>query len=666
MTVAPERVKVYVRERPAFGEVESLIETFDPSTSSVRLKLSGGVSPTYTFDGCLPASATQADVYAATSRDVVQTVLNGFNASLIAYGMTGSGKTHTMMGEVDDEYMAGVIPRAAREIFDTVARDTDHMYSISLSYVQVYLDTLQDLLQPQNQKICLREDPKKGVFVHDVAEVQIYSVQDFLEVIHVGNQNRISAFTNLNAQSSRSHACLICKVHKTKTGGERAVLAGKLYALDLAGSERIKKSGVTGARLEEAKKINSSLSALGNCVAALAKGNASHVPYRSSTLTRLLQESLGGNSLTSLILTIQPSPNHLTDTQGTLMFGSRAMKVTSTVTQNFDESGFEQTCLALQETLESTQAELAEMHALQVSPVYKERAEELEAENTALHQTVEQLREAVALADGAQKEHSATIETLSAALVSEKESALALQEKHEALIQKCTKLKEKKDALNASVGDRNVLLSEALANIKEKEQSNVALRTQLSDLGTTLETVRAELRTQMDAVAAQREEHARLQKSLRHREKQLLEGFNVFLPFNGANGNFTKLLVAAVSQERAQAIVQAESKLMQEHAVAVEELKQTQAEEVAQLHRLLNMAHIPLPSAGQASLSAEKSATTDAIADDGAGGYKERAQALQRMLESHNQQLCVRCGWGWKLFDQADLHKNVLKGHAGT
>ena len=267
-------------------------------------------------------------------------MLQGYNATIFAYGQTGTGKTHTMLGGAGEN--RGVIPRAAQQILQFAQSDTGHSYSIQVAFLQLYMEMLQDLLDPSSDKpIRIREDPEEGVYLSGIRWVPINSVKDCMELMALGDRHRNTAFTSMNSHSSRSHAAFMIKLEKRvkytreqldqlEAAGDmpdQSLIKSVLYLVDLAGSERVKKSKAVGSRLDEAKNINLALLALGNCIQALADKKAKFVPFRDSKLTRLLEDSLGGNSKTSLIVTIGPSSYHANETISALQFGSRAMKV---------------------------------------------------------------------------------------------------------------------------------------------------------------------------------------------------------------------------------------------------------------------------------------------------------------------------------------------------
>ena len=297
-------------------------------------------------------------------KDVVNSVLDGFNGCIMAYGQTGTGKTFTMIGDLSNELDFGIIPRALRHIFHRVREDSQNVYEISLSFIQIYMENITDLLDPQNKHIRIREDPNTGVFVSNISWVPVGDVDQSINLFITGYKNRVTATTkyyiyiyiyiynlySLNAHSSRSHAVLMLKIEKrkyfTSTQIEEmekdpeaihldmSMTSSTLYLVDLAGSERVKKTKATASRLDEAKKINFSLLALGNCIEALTEERIRHIPFRDSKLTRLLQDSFGGNSKTHLLITIGPSNRHVEETISSLIFGLRAMKVQNKPTVN--------------------------------------------------------------------------------------------------------------------------------------------------------------------------------------------------------------------------------------------------------------------------------------------------------------------------------------------
>ena len=259
-----------------------------------------------------------------------------------------------MVGEFENPQIRGIIPRAFDYIFERIKtlqkEDPTSKYSINISFIQIYLEMIQDLFEPNNQ-VKIREDPDKGVFIENCLWIKIKNTQEFEEAFKKGEKNRITECTKMNANSSRSHALLIVRIEKNYTdseSNEHIMTQGHLYLVDLAGSERVTKTNAREMRLEEAKKINYSLLILGNCIQSLISPNAKYISYRDSKLTRILQESLGGNAKTSLIVTISPSGYNTEETLSSLNFGLRAMKVQNKPVINKTQD-YQALCYKLQE-----------------------------------------------------------------------------------------------------------------------------------------------------------------------------------------------------------------------------------------------------------------------------------------------------------------------------
>jgi len=332
MVPSGERVRVVLRIRPTIKATETpgCLEVL-PGGRGVKLYRHNAVVPetVYNFDKVLGPQSVQADVYEAAVAPVIADVMNGYNGTIMAYGQTGAGKTHTLSSIEPNNI--GMMPRAAAEIFVQANNDPSHEYMVLMSYVQIYMELIQDLLRPESENLSIREN-EGGVFISGVQEVQVKKMEDCLQLLQLGERNRAFAFTQLNAHSSRSHAIVMLTVIKrtrasTAPKGDGKVKVGKLFIVDLAGSERLKKSRSEGQRQREAKSINLSLTKLGMCINARADPTSAHVPFRDSKLTRLLQESLGGNAKTSLVLAVADVREHAEETQQSMQFGSRAMCV---------------------------------------------------------------------------------------------------------------------------------------------------------------------------------------------------------------------------------------------------------------------------------------------------------------------------------------------------
>lgn len=358
----PGRVRVAVRLRPKNNEDLASDSDFAdcveilPELKKLNLKKNNWSSESYKFDEVFTESASQKRIYEVVAKPVVESVLSGYNGTVMAYGQTGTGKTYTVgnLGK-NDESERGIIVRAVEDIIANTSLANE---SVDVSYLQLYMETIQDLLAPEKVNIPVVEDAKTGeVLLPGASVIKIHDLDHFMELLQYGEANRHAANTKLNTSSSRSHAILMVSVKRSIAGkaktdsssenmtgteahsdmGIDKIRKGKLLIVDLAGSERIDKSGSEGLLLEEAKFINLSLTALGKCINALAE-NSPHIPTRESKLTRILRDSFGGSARTSLIITVGPSARHHAETTSTIMFGQRAMKVVNVmkVKEEFD------------------------------------------------------------------------------------------------------------------------------------------------------------------------------------------------------------------------------------------------------------------------------------------------------------------------------------------
>uniref|UniRef100_A0AAQ5X749 Kinesin-like protein n=1 Tax=Amphiprion ocellaris TaxID=80972 RepID=A0AAQ5X749_AMPOC len=282
----------------------------------------------YVFDRVLPPNTEQVQVYDACAKQIVRDVLGGYNGTIFAYGQTSSGKTHTMEGKLHDPRVMGIIPRIASDIFD-------HIYSMDENlefHIKVMMSAMTSL---SKTNLAVHEDKNRVPFVKGCTERFVSSPEEVMDVIDEGKANRHVAVTNMNEHSSRSHSIFLINIKQENVETELK-LSGKLYLVDLAGSEKVSKTGAEGSVLDEAKNINKSLSALGNVIAALSEGTKTHVPYRDSKMTRILQDSLGGNCRTTIIICCSPSVYNEAETKSTLMFGQRAKTIKNTVSVNLE------------------------------------------------------------------------------------------------------------------------------------------------------------------------------------------------------------------------------------------------------------------------------------------------------------------------------------------
>ena len=280
----------------------------------------------FEFDRIFPPSSTQEDIYNFGVKGIIDSVLDGYNGTVLAYGQTSSGKTYTMQGEMNNNAAQGIIPRMIEHVFDFIHNQEGTEFMIKVSMIEIYLEKIRDLLDLSRVNLQVRENFSKGIYVDGCSERYVGCPEDVYAALKIGSNNRAQAATLMNEHSSRSHSIFILTINQNnKKEGFSKV--GKLYLVDLAGSEKLSKTGATGLTVEEAKLINKTLTTLGRVIYNLTDGKSNHVPYRDSKLTRVLQESLGGNSKTCLIITCSPSIYNESETLSTLRFGLRAKKI---------------------------------------------------------------------------------------------------------------------------------------------------------------------------------------------------------------------------------------------------------------------------------------------------------------------------------------------------
>ncbi|KAK4132737.1 kinesin-domain-containing protein [Trichocladium antarcticum] len=331
--------------RSVIKVVDDRCLVFDPPEDNPVQKFSRSVVPTgkkvkdqvFAFDRIFDESVTQADVYEGTTKGLLDSVLDGYNATVFAYGATGCGKTHTITGTAQ---APGIIFMTMQELFEKIGdRSDDKTTEVTLSYLEIYNETIRDLLVPGGSKqgLMLREDSNQAVTVAGLSSHHPRNVQEVMDMIVQGNEFRTVSPTAANAVSSRSHAVLqinIAQKDRNADVNEPHTMA-TLSIIDLAGSERASATKNRGERLLEGANINKSLLALGSCINALCDPRKkNHVPYRNSKLTRLLKFSLGGNCKTVMIVCVSPSSEHFDETQNTLRYANRAKNIQTKVTRN--------------------------------------------------------------------------------------------------------------------------------------------------------------------------------------------------------------------------------------------------------------------------------------------------------------------------------------------
>jgi hypothetical protein len=285
----------------------------------------------FTFDYVFGQDSRQEVVYNKLAKSAVESVCNGYNSTIFAYGSSGTGKTYTMFGNEED---LGIIPRACDSIFKNMNKDLLN-WNVKISFIEIYNENIRDLLNRKNTDLVIRKC-EKGIYIQGLTEKLVYSPEDILSSIEEGSKQRTVTATSINSLSSRSHALLTVTV--TQTGVDESEIVSKLNLVDLAGSENIARSEVHGVALAEAQNINKSLSALGNVINALTEVGREHIPYRDSKLTYILQDSLGGNSKTVIIATVSQNINVLSETISTMKFARRAKEIKNDPKVNKNES----------------------------------------------------------------------------------------------------------------------------------------------------------------------------------------------------------------------------------------------------------------------------------------------------------------------------------------
>eukprot|EP00736_Rhodelphis_marinus_P012294 Rmarinus@m.21010 len=374
-------IRVVARFRPLSDREEKDVDPdalrLDYTQNSVSVK-APYTNEQFTFDRVFSPDTSQETLYTDAARPPVEDVLQGYNGTIFAYGQTGSGKTFSMFGpppkksSEDDKYaMMGIVPRAAQHVFEFISEQPcDTEYMIRCSYVEIYNETIRDLLDAKKVNLKIRESPTSGVYIAGVTEEYVGEAADIMDIISIGDSIRAVAATNMNLRSSRSHTLFCVTIEQREADGSSKV--GRLNLVDLAGSEKVGRTGAEGQTLKEAQNINRSLSALGNCIAALVSSDPKrkHVPFRDSKLTRILQDSLGGNTKTTLLVACSPHHSNVEETVSTLKFAQRAKAIKNQVRVNAQMSPGD-----LERLVETLQQELRAL---------KQYAAELEKENEAL------------------------------------------------------------------------------------------------------------------------------------------------------------------------------------------------------------------------------------------------------------------------------------------
>uniref|UniRef100_A0A671MZ07 Kinesin-like protein n=1 Tax=Sinocyclocheilus anshuiensis TaxID=1608454 RepID=A0A671MZ07_9TELE len=387
-------VRVVMRCRPLVSkEINEGCQcclTFVPGEPQVIV----GNDKAFTYDYVFDPTTEQEEVFNTAVSPLLSGLFRGYNATVLAYGQTGSGKTFSMGGtytsEQENESTVGVIPRVIRRIFQEKSKCADCEFLLAVSYLEIYNEEILDLLCTSKDKpiISIREDPKDGIKIVGLTEKEVFTAHEMVGCLELGNSARTVGSTAMNAASSRSHAIFTISLEQRRKGDKSDVMVSKLHLVDLAGSERQKKTKAEGDRLKEGISINRGLLSLGNVISALGDESkkGSFVPYRDSKLTRLLQDSLGGNSHTLMIACVSPADSNIEETINTLRYADRARKIKNKPILNVDPRAVEMK--RLRQQVRSLFGVLGLLGAFQIT---------MEQTNEKLQSKLEELRQHAAM-----------------------------------------------------------------------------------------------------------------------------------------------------------------------------------------------------------------------------------------------------------------------------
>ena len=345
MSKHSERIKVSVRCRPMSQKeknegYQNCVEV-DSDRGEVNVHLANTPKRTFWYDKAYGMDSTQEQVFQETAMPIVESVVQGYNGTIFAYGQTGTGKTYTMEGDFETDLNKGIIPRSFDLMFNLINATYNTNFLIQCSYLELYNEEVRDLLSKSHQqKLDIREDPETGFYVQDLSHWIVKAPRDMTELMLRGRELKVIKGHNMNERSSRSH-CIFTIIVENSTKDETGdhIKKGKLNLVDLAGSERTSKiKDVNGAEGLQAETIhiNLSLTALGKVIHALASNKKQHIPYRDSKLTKLLMDSLGGNSKTVMIANIGPADYNIEETLTTLRYADRAKNIKNVPKVNED------------------------------------------------------------------------------------------------------------------------------------------------------------------------------------------------------------------------------------------------------------------------------------------------------------------------------------------
>ena len=335
-----ENIKVCLRIRPMSLQEKSRNDSscIEPVSNEQLILSHKNLRRSYTFNIVFAPESSQEDIFFNCSIDkLIDSALDGYSVTIFAYGQTGSGKTYTIMGRDDainekilsNNKFSGIMPKSIKYIWSTVG-NRQQKYYIKVSFLEIYNEQINDLLNPTNTNLQIRWDQKQGFFVEGLLVIECKKPQDIVEIILQGTKNRKKGSHDLNKDSSRSHSILtVYLISEYNSGGESYKKYGKISFVDLAGSERLKETNSKGGMVKETGNINKSLFVLGKVISSLTdkKNTNQHIPYRDSKLTMLLMDSIGGTAKTLMIACVSPSSIYSDETMSTLNYASRTMNI---------------------------------------------------------------------------------------------------------------------------------------------------------------------------------------------------------------------------------------------------------------------------------------------------------------------------------------------------
>uniref|UniRef100_A0A7N8WUP7 Kinesin-like protein n=1 Tax=Mastacembelus armatus TaxID=205130 RepID=A0A7N8WUP7_9TELE len=533
---ASDNVKVVVRCRPLnqkekmMGHKQAVIVDEIRGTITVN-KLETPQEPpkTFTFDTVFGPDSKQLDVYNLTARPIIDSVLEGYNGTIFAYGQTGTGKTFTMEGVRAVPELRGIIPNSFAHVFGHIAKaEGDTRFLVRVSYLEIYNEEVRDLLgKDQMQRLEVKERPDVGVYIKDLSGYVVNNADDMDRIMTLGHKNRSVGATNMNEHSSRSHAIFTITIECSEKGvdGNQHVRMGKLHLVDLAGSERQGKTGATGQRLKEATKINLSLSTLGNVISALVDGKSTHVPYRNSKLTRLLQDSLGGNSKTMMCANIGPADYNYDETISTLRYANRAKNIKNKARINEDPKDallrqFQKEIEELKKKLEEGKKKVSADKMVEMQAKIEEERKALEAKLDMEEEERNRARAELEKREKdllkAQQEHHLLLEKLSALekkVIVGGVDLLAKAEEQEKLLQES----------NNELEERRRRAEQLRKELEEKEQERLDIEEKYTSLQEEAQGKTKKLKKVWTMLMAAKSEMADLQQEHNREIEGLLE-----------------------------------------------------------------------------------------------------------------------------------------------